>query len=71
MTDSERIAAFLASKGATQVAPAPAYGVDPATDKERRRAAYRAASDHAWHMTEQEAEQRQQRGVEENGYYKS
>lgn len=70
MTDADRIAAFLAKGGAVQsVATAPAYGVDPATDKERRYAAYNAHRDYV--MTEQEAEERQQRGVEENGYYKS
>lgn len=41
MTDEQRIAAFLAAKGATVVAAAPAFGVDPAVDKERRKAAKR------------------------------
>lgn len=39
MTDDERIAAFLAAKGTTVVAQGTAFGVDPAIDKERRRAA--------------------------------
>lgn len=39
MTDKEQIAAFLASKGATVVPEAPAYGVDLQADKERRRVA--------------------------------
>lgn len=66
-------AAFLARGGTVQsVSPAAAYGVDPASDKtkhlEARRAA-RSAWDHA--QAEHEAENAFQRGVEENGYYKS
>lgn len=39
MSDSDLIAAYLAKRAATQCDTAPAYGVDPAADKERRRVA--------------------------------
>lgn len=38
MTDQERIAEFLARKGATHVAAGIAYGVDAAADKSKREA---------------------------------
>ena len=38
MTDKERIAAFLATQGVTQVAPGVAYGVDAEADKAKREA---------------------------------
>ncbi len=38
MTDEERIAEFLAKKGATVVAPGLAYGIDAEADKLKRKA---------------------------------
>lgn len=67
-TDNDLIAQFMAKKGATVCAPATAYGLDPAADKAKRR---ETRDDPRYSMTEQRAEIRQQRGVEENGYYKS
>lgn len=66
-------AAFLARGGAVQsVAPAAAYGVDPAADKAKRLEARRANQDALAHArVEHEAETAFQRGVEENGYYRS
>jgi len=52
MTDQDRIAKFLAEKGATQVAPGLAYGVSTEADKakrlaERERREYEAIEHHA------------------------
>ena len=54
MTDQEQITAFLARKGVTMVAAAPAYGVDKAVDRERR-ASQRAANAEAAHERQLEA----------------
>lgn len=66
-------AAFLAKGNSVTTAPTGiAYGVDRAADKAKRaaaRAAWRSAWDHA--SVEHEAEIAFQRGVEENGYFKS
>lgn len=68
MTDADRIAEFLAKKGATVVASAPAYGVDPVADRARRRAQREADE---YNAAEHRAENYQQRMIEEHGYYKS
>lgn len=68
MTDKDLIAAFLAKKDPTIVAAAPAYGVDQAADKERRRAQRETVQ---FERIERAAENRFQAGVEASGYYKS
>lgn len=68
VTDQERIAQFLATKGVTVVPAAVAYGVDEEADRAKRKVRY---EQRAYDSIEREAENRFQRGVEENGYYKS
>jgi hypothetical protein len=68
MTEAEQIAAFLATRGATQCDAAPAYGVDAATDKARRMAAREASR---FESIERASENHMQRVREERGYYRS
>ena len=72
-TLEEMKAAFLAKGGTvTQVPAATAYGIDPAADKAKRKAERDYSRiERYYSRMEHEAEIRQQRGVEENGYYKS
>lgn len=58
MTDAERIAAFLAAKGVTVVAPGLAYGVDAAADKVKRAA---ERERHRHEASEQHSERRMER----------
>lgn len=57
MSDDDLVASFLAERGVTQVATAPAYGVDRDADKARRiEARERRMADEAERYSEQRAE---------------
>ena len=68
MSDNELIAAFLAKNSPTIAAVGIAYGVNAEADKAKRAEARDARE---FERIEHDAENRFQRGVEENGYYKS
>lgn len=69
MSTEDLVAQFLAKGGSVKTAEAGiAYGIDKEADRAKRKA---ARADCEWERIEHEAETRFQRGVEENGYYKS